>query len=498
MARYVIDELNYIAAANGRTFINMDVKLDGIDDVLADYAHILAVEPNKGKLNPLSNDILLERFNGEELKTRYIAEVSSVGQVTDSHGRTTPETEKTLSALLSAIAEESDLKSIILNEKQPYFNETSSDKSKFVRLYLSCCTEAFRKQLSAFYLSHQYYGHTYVIEHLQNDMPMTSSSGTKDVHPIYDIDDVALKSANKTGNHFVKDTTNFDYDDYDHIARQVDPMTEDYYIPQDASVVGFCQSENNALVLTSPTSSSPLQIRLKYDENDMGEVEADQSHYIMSLEDGKLKTYLYSFFKNGEQISSLSSAQQFFDEVSELKGLQYNYLADVPLDTIFDNCSTTDFGYGNVYCTIHPTKNMYNSTYSMEMDSSHLMNARSYAEVNTCRGQAYLKYYDNVSLSSGIISDSAQPYPKIEYIYPLVIKNGGHHKSYFFSIDIQKLDLGDPATKDGKLLPVRMMNEQQKLRNVIKRDITNAIREIAHVACPVQTQLFEVKFNGQT
>lgn len=166
MARYVIDELNYIAAANGRTFINMDVKLDGIDDVLADYAHILAVESNKGKHNPLSNDILLEHFNGEELKTRYIAEVSSVGQVTDSHGRTTPETEKTLSALLSAIAEESDLKSIILNEKQPYFSETSFDKSKFVRLYLSCCTEAFRKQLSAFYLSHQYYGHTYVIEHL--------------------------------------------------------------------------------------------------------------------------------------------------------------------------------------------------------------------------------------------------------------------------------------------------------------------------------------------
>ena len=52
-------------------------------------------------------------------------------------------------------------------------------------------------------------------------------------------------------------------------------MTEDYYIPQDASVIGFCQSENNALVLTSPTSSSPVQIRLKYDENDMGEVEAD-------------------------------------------------------------------------------------------------------------------------------------------------------------------------------------------------------------------------------
>lgn len=51
---------------------------------------------------------------------------------------------------------------------------------------------------------------------------------------------------------------------------------------------------------------------------------------------------------------------------------------------------------------------MYNSIYSMEMDSSsHLINARSYAEVNTCRGQAYLKYYDNVSLSGGVISDSA-------------------------------------------------------------------------------------------
>ena len=50
-------------------------------------------------------------------------------------------------------------------------------------------------------------------------MPMTSSSSAKDVHPIYDIDDVALKSANKIENHFVKDTTNFDYDDNDHIAR---------------------------------------------------------------------------------------------------------------------------------------------------------------------------------------------------------------------------------------------------------------------------------------
>lgn len=45
--------------------------------------------------------------------------------------------------------------------------------------------------------------------------------GSPVIHSVFDTDDVALKSANKTANSAIESTTNFDYDASDHASKQV-------------------------------------------------------------------------------------------------------------------------------------------------------------------------------------------------------------------------------------------------------------------------------------
>lgn len=56
MAKYRIKSLNYMSTGEGRRFVNMDTELDCAQN----FVHLLALEPNVGKADPLSADVLLE------------------------------------------------------------------------------------------------------------------------------------------------------------------------------------------------------------------------------------------------------------------------------------------------------------------------------------------------------------------------------------------------------------------------------------------------------
>jgi len=169
-------------------------------------------------------------------------------------------------------------------------------------------------------------------------------------------------------------------------------------------------------------------------------------------------------------------------------------------------------------------KNLYDSQYSMNMPTrQQLSSARTYCGINTCAGQAYVKYWDDVNYNTtsaesdylrSYQTESAdsydnskysdvKPYQKIEYLYPNDYSSDAKHKSNVFSIEIlstgigqmedeQSAIAGDPDAdeKDRETAEDRL----QKLQ-VLKRDITAAVRDIVRNVTPANTQLFDVYFN---
>lgn len=126
MAKYNIKALNYIACGSARSFINMDVEL-GYE--LYDYVHLLCAEAGSGgypdqkswRAGTMSSDISVdigtEHGEGEYYPTDFIYRERNL-----------------------PLSRENESTGIVLNEQQRYFNEADSSKRKYIRLYLSCCT----------------------------------------------------------------------------------------------------------------------------------------------------------------------------------------------------------------------------------------------------------------------------------------------------------------------------------------------------------------------
>lgn len=76
------------------------------------------------------------------------------------------------------------------------------------------------------------------------------------------------------------------------------------------------------------------------------------------------------------------------------------------------------------------------------------------------------------------------PYQKIEIPMEFKTRSSNRHKSYFFSINIDDISIEKDEKEDGS----------KSLQYKIKSDISRAIRDIAQNICPVETQLYDVKF----
>ena len=87
-------------------------------------------------------------------------------------------------------------------------------------------------------------------------------------------------------------------------------------------------------------------------------------------------------------------------------------------------------------------------------------------------------------------------YPKIESLDAVATKSAKAHKSYFFSVNIKDAAMDYlHQTADDKIDASK--KTYGKLKMQIRHDIIEAVKQIVHNVCPVQTQLFEVQFNGE-
>jgi len=411
--------------------------------------------------------------------------------------------DKTISVFLSALAHDgfdNNGLSVVLNEQQQYYYQNDDAGRIYTRLYLSCCTDEYRQKLIDFFNANEKNEHTYVIEHNQSDSNkniVMLSDGQ--IESIYDIDDVCLKSMNRVVNSVLPQF------DSPHPGR-----TEDFYVPSSVGVRGFCKVDNSTYLLTDPTTESPVYLRAQLSADE--DIEAKTSHYKVELENGSLPTYLYVPVSDLSGANSYGEAamsgyitpESFYGSNRDFRNIEYNYVAGVPMRKIADRDGNTDYDNGNLYCDIMHAKNMYDSTYSMNMPfADALVSCRNYTEVGKCGDKLYLKFDDNISY---VGTDGSAPsktvstrysYPKIEYMNKVVTKTTNRHKSYFFSVNVSDLnleyDLSAAADAESK-----GYKNAERVKKYIKHDIKTAIRDIARNVCPVQSQLFDVYFDDKS
>ena len=498
MAQYNIDHLNYIASSDDRTLLNMDTSLNLAD--FYDYVHLLAIEEFKDRADPRLSDILIEQRGTDFYKTRFIEALSTYvsadepfaddisGSVDD---KAQYWNEHRLSTTVSALAYSKLIDSIVLNEQQQYYNENLSSDFKWIRLYLSCCTIEHKQQLLDYYNSTHKYSMTYEIEHSQVDREknIATLSAGENINSLYQLMDVCIKSPN-----YIDHSNMIDVD------VTLPTKTEDIYLPSAAQPKDFCQAGNYAYILTTPTSVSPVVLRLSSEYTSY----LPTNRYTMSFSSEPLSTFLYkprsecSCDSYRQLMSSMDyNISDFFVPTRSVDNVRYSYIAAMPMANIVKSNAQTDYDNGNVYADIIASKSMYNSTYSMQMPtSSDLANCRQYEEINTCAGSPYLKYNDNISCSIGSASAVGQKYeyPKIESLQLVESRDQKLHKSYFFSVNIADLKLDDIAEKH---IAMEKRERLNAIRHNIKHDIAEAVKTIVAHTCPAQTQLFEVQFTGE-
>ncbi len=498
MSQHSIINLNYMSSGKNRTFINMDTSLNVRD--FYDYVHLLAIEDFKGRPDARLSDILLEQQGYDFFKTKFI-EICKTNDPSlstnhqnydDVDGDETVHEEywnSILSTECSALALEGPDKqrdSILLNEQQQYYNDLSEPRRyKWVRLYLSCCTDDYKQKMLDFFNNSLKYSNTYVIEHNQIDENKNTLDNSSTTYPLYEFKDIAVKSSNSLNRSNIID--------FDSVVPR---KTEDYYLPNTVDAISFNQHGDQTYLITTPTNVSPLYISIISSSNT----------FKTKLESEDLKTYLYNSYESAH-VSSFSEhlistdVSSFYNVRTNIPGIDYNYIAKIPMTTIASNNSKTDYDNGNIYAQLFNTKTMYNSIYKMQMSSDmSLQNCRDYIEVNSCAGDTYLKYNDNVNYTidstGNIVKNKSKKvsYPKIESINQVVSKTNALHKSYFFSINLQ--DIGDEIEYNEENAKSIQKNTD-KLKKEIKHDIEQAIRQIVDNVCPVQTQLFEVQYSGK-
>ena len=145
--------------------------------------------------------------------------------------------------------------------------------------------------------------------------------------------------------------------------------------------------------------------------------------------------------------------------------MNYNYIVEVEqnknINVQFNN--PTAYSNGDIYGFFITCKNMYNSLYSMSMNSAtRIQNCRDYIGILNGGDKILLKFYDDVSYdiqlnnlsnAEALLDDSSDestktyPYQKIESYDPTSFGYGSYnkHKSNLFSIKIHNSGLDDES-----------------------------------------------------
>lgn len=326
-----------------------------------------------------------------------------------------------------------------------------------------------------------------------NKFSIESTNGSNQIriHPIYDINDICIKSSIKKIKNSTAEYKNKS-DDY-----------VDIYVPQlEDGILDFCQMDNYSYCLSKRTEKGPTMLWTDlYDQTKTttpGYIE-DES-YAWNLKYNVLKTFIYN--TSADMTSSDSEVlSNYYKPRYNLTGVKYNYLIEVPQNLPIGTYN--DYEAGDIQGDIFQAKNVYDCYYGMNMpDTSSLINTRDYIGLANCGDKIFLKYYDNVDYKAFVptrvqnsnVDDvvdvateenhiSDYPFQKIETLDSINrFRSNIRHKSPLYSLRISNSGINEFSEEDEK--------------ERIKKDIKNNIRTITRKLCPVTTQLFDVFFDS--
>lgn len=450
-------------------------------------------------LSALHHDIATEHGEGYWHKSDYITKEADCRQ----------------SATYEPLSKEEDNNGIILNEQQHSFVETDPKSRKYIRLYLSCCTNELQQKIAEFNQQRDKANVTYIADNIANTRNNLTCNSSK-IKNMYDIYDVTLQ---KLGAH---DALNPALANTDH--------HHEIYAPQLASQpIGFCQTQmdntyfNDTLVAFKPEQS----IGAMFQSNllDSREDGIDASHsYHMSIHEQNARTYTY----NDKDHKAVTQHENFIP-MRDYTSVQRNLVAEIPMDSMrFSDIEARDanadltasYDDGVVYFKrMHICKNAYNAQYTMEMSSTtQIAHARVYCGIGTSSGQPYFKYFDSLNYNSlptnavgaytSVATERASsidnsknstfmsPFQKIEFISPVQHQdNDGLHKSNVFTVTVKDTGIQKQQhyLEQNGTFDEHSADVQSKLDR-IKTDIVHAVQDIVKNSAPANTQLFNVYF----
>lgn len=317
----------------------------------------------------------------------------------------------------------------------------------------------------------------------QNIMTSQTDQNFK-IIPMYEIPDLNIKLQYNKSDYIINQSEYLD-----------DGKIDVYSASIDTHPIGFVHYEQNTntFILTNKTPAS-TQMAITNINTNKNSDNIFYNYQITEYNCGNAYTYQDLDEHN---ISSQSNLIKMygpdfvFTPTKKITGIDYNYLY------IINNSKLQTYGnykHGDIYGDIRQTKNLYDPLYSMNMPNCNtITKCRSYCGIGICGNKLYLKYYDNIEykkLNEHKSDDVTEvnmykqdlikyPYQKIEIID--ILNNAvlnAKHKTNYFSIEIKKTGL--------------VSNNQDTIKNKIKKDIQNQLRDLIQKVCPVDTNLVKI------
>ena len=503
MARYDILDIKAIASGGLRGMVTLDthlaynsgLKRDALDDAQEISAITIETSPYKYDYNCL--------ITGNKTDTSSHDKIAILSS--DKTQLLINEHQKLVD--LNSIDPEISARSLIELRRKEYYTDPQYDYETMLKFYNKHQlkhnrTYEFEKIIESNGFA------TYDITYKDHN----NKSKVNKVMPLNDLIDVTIKSSDnkKYNNNIVEPLqaeTSVLYENngipIKAVKNNEDGKYMDIYIGIDNDPVQICQFESDAFLLTEKTTHQPYYLRNNIYGNMVNDVYDEIIEYQLKRED--IPTNLYTpqsiFGKNtykdyflSTDLSTISTQglADFFTPHTELHNIYYNYIIKVNQNDI-----KTMYKEGDIHGEMMTTKNAYDPLYSMNMSSDNRLNScRTYCGIQNSHGRPLLKYYDNVNYSceklqkgkTAMVAEITEKYPyqKVEYIYPGTFKSNSKHKSTLFSVEINNSGLDE---NDADSTAVK------KLKDNIKKTISNAIRELADNICPANTQLFKVYYN---
>ena len=367
MARYKILSLNYITSGKKHAFINLDAAL--VNQQPTNVA-VLKSEDDDNTV------ITVSQGNIEYIDTDYIKK----------------ENEDPLSL------EQGLTQTIVLKEDQTGIKNIEAKDKDLIVLKTKANVKKVAEELAAF--QQEMSAIANITFELETDNNVAENNLTKDndlpsLYPMYDIKDLAIKTANKK----ILQNTLFETDQY-----------VDLYAPSlSSNPIQLCEANGYAYMLINRTRQTPQSLNAFVNDSN------DNSYY-MQIMPRKMKTYAYQsvdsmcakFIEDGVLNMPESTYEKIFENAgfqlsdamqtmflpkTNYGNLNYNYIIDFDQNNIDLNYTT-----GDIYATnINVAKNIYNSVYTIDMDNEDTINdTREYCSIGSMNNMVFLTYVDDI------------------------------------------------------------------------------------------------------